>query len=398
MTAIFNASTVSELAEIITDRPSRGVVDGDIGIISGGDISDNSFSYTAELTATPVTILPGQIASLDGKVQWNLQAFSFADGGIPETLQADFVYQELPETWEESSADQAILYERIAGKHESLAYGNAEIWTAGSVAWLLSETGLQSIDTSNNNKTSFFESPIFAGESNHYCTRKLASTLCRSNGLIHLIGGTDSPQKYHHTFNTASGLYSEQSLKQLPISTTNAKLFDASRTNGCLYLFTQSLAAYRYNLSGNYWTSIADLPINDTIRKSFPDFNDVNSFIVIFTTSYLMYRFNAISETWTFITNLSGDGFAMPIDGFASYDFYSKRYVFIRNSDITYYDPALNLKTKDLANPNILYPMFDAATCAHLGNGYYIMCNSDDYYSVNIFSCCRSISARKVSK
>lgn len=398
MAAIFNTSSFAELSAILTEHPVRGVIDGDIATVAGESGADNSLTYIAELKGSPVTSLPDSVASDDGRVQWNLGVITYGDGGIPKSLQADFVAGSLPATWSEIGADQDILYERMTAKHEANVWGQAELWlNANGAAWLLHETGIQKIDTKNNNDSLFYEAPVFTGESASSDFRNHATALCKSTGIIHFVGGTVAPQNYHHTFNTSTGTYSDQALAPLPVQVTGAKLHDMSGVNNNLYLLTQSLIFYKYNIPGNTWTPLANIPVDDTIKKVMPDYENSNSFIVIFSTSFAMYRFNVQTEAWVFIRNLGGDGFDMNVNGFACYDFYSQRYVFIHDDDITYYDPVLDSKTNDLANVNILEPFLLEAPCAHLGGGYYIACNTYEDYAIILFAATQSISAEKVT-
>lgn len=398
MTAIFNASSFNELSAILTEHPVRGVLDGDTATVAGESEADNSLSYVAELKGSPVTSLPDSVASDDGRVQWNLQVITYGDGGIPKSLQADFVAGSLPATWSITGANQDILYEEMTAKHELSFLGNAELWLdSNGIAWLLHESGIQKIDTKNNNDSLFYKAPVFTGETSEYDFRKHATALCGSTGIIHFIGGTAAPQNYHHTFSTNTGAYSDQSLAPLPVQVTDAKLYDASSVNNNLYLLTQSLTFYKYNVPSNSWAQLANIPVDDTIVKVMPDYENSNSFIVIFSTSFAMYRYNVQTAVWTLVTNLGGDGFDMEINGFACYDFYSERYVFVNDDDITYYDPVLDSKTVDLSNPNILIPPYYEAPCAHLGGGYYIMCNTYEDYAINLFAATQSIRAEKVT-
>lgn len=393
MSAFYTATSSMELSGKPTKHPVRGVLDGDTAFVFGENQSTFSAWYDASLVGSPVESLPDSVAS-DG-VQWDLSGYTYSDGGIPDSLQCDIVPVTLPDIWAKKSVDNNLLYERIAGKKED-NYNGAGLWEKGGVLWLLHGSGVQSFDLNNNNESKFYQSPIFPGESSIYSTYKHASSLCMSTGVIHLVGGTDSPQRYHHTFDTNSGQFLINNLDQVPVAVTGAHLLDASLINGNLYLLTDSIYAFRYNMQEDQWYTIAELSIDAPILKVIPDYQDSNSFIVLFNTYELM-RFNAWTESWSTVGSLAGDGFSFSLNRFAAYDVYSERYFFIKEDDITYYDPILNEKTIDIGNTNIKSKFFYPAPSIHIGNGYHVTCNCYDEYSLVLISAIPSIKAEKVN-
>ena len=153
-TAIFTFKTIAELVAKKTEHPVRGVEDGDVAIVGGGERDDDTLTFTALKNASPVTNAPDQYASGDGKVQWTNSSRTFGTGGIPRSLPLTVLASPtVPAGWELDSALPKAGFV-MSGRQSS---GNSQqLMKQGNILWCSDGQSITKYDLANNNAMEVF--------------------------------------------------------------------------------------------------------------------------------------------------------------------------------------------------------------------------------------------------
>ncbi len=359
--AIFTVKDEDELRALPTAHPVRPVGDGDIAIMSGGDIADDIIVFQAQSAISPIEDMPNSLASDDDGIQWGVTARGFGNGGVPRSTRIKTVPQTPSSEWNEIGTYNFVA-EMLGGRRDSydLAYafvyeGNVFIIDGD---YILEYDPITAETVEHTNPTFGWGTTNL--DNNGFC-------FCEENQLLHIMGGSTNAQTEHSTFDPSDGTYAVGGLAPMLVGDYYIVGIDMTAYNGNIYVVMSDFAVYEYDVSGDSWVlRKAYDGESDTPYEAIVDPENAGCFVTVNYYSGI-HRFDTSDWTWELLY-----GFPTTIEKPCTFAYYvySGVYLVMSNQYAYAYDAVLDVSER--IDSDFDFNLLRYTATADIGNGMLI--------------------------